>query len=279
MYIAFELPILKCFRLGFVGGLALLASACSTLEAGMDDTESMWKPGSIHAEAQASSLEAQVERVAGEYRELRDRFDALERLYIDLARNARTQGERLQTAVNNYEAVARDPEMVRAIEQAEASLITIQETVQKLEDRVFKVEMAGGAITPNFANRTPQLNTSRLPVQDSTSSAANAVPVDATPLEAIREPAASLYAIHLTSLRTADQARNTWQSLRQLYGSEVADLTPLLYRQTRAGLTILRLLAGPYTSAENAEAACEALRAIDEGQFCAVTDYQGDPLP
>jgi hypothetical protein len=97
------------------------------------------------------------------------------------------------------------------------------------------------------------------------------------PAPAPQPPArAGGYALHLASYRAEEQAARGWDVLTQDFPM-LARLEP---RRTRIDLpdqgAFVRLIAGPFGSGQEAEAACGAVEA--EGGYCAVVPFGGSPL-
>ncbi|WP_291844358.1 SPOR domain-containing protein [Maricaulis sp.] len=82
------------------------------------------------------------------------------------------------------------------------------------------------------------------------------------------------HAIHLASYRGLETATRGWAELVVEHGSLLAGLEPRLSRAEIAGQgEYLRLKAGPFDSAGDAQAACA--RITSSGDYCAVVDFSG----
>ncbi|WP_158272156.1 SPOR domain-containing protein [Marinicauda salina] len=88
--------------------------------------------------------------------------------------------------------------------------------------------------------------------------------------------ASLLYAIHLASYRGVETLEAGWSQLRAAH-PELAELRP---RMARVDLgergVFLRLKAGPFDTAEAAQAACRRIGASED--WCATADFTGEPL-
>ncbi|MDR4305320.1 SPOR domain-containing protein [Chelatococcus sambhunathii] len=74
---------------------------------------------------------------------------------------------------------------------------------------------------------------------------------------------------------SADAAKRRWTTLATRFPGALSRLTPLLRRE--AGKTpLFELVAGPFATRADAEAACGAL--AEQGLACDTTDYAGDPI-
>lgn len=109
------------------------------------------------------------------------------------------------------------------------------------------------------------------PVAPVAAPASGAAPTVITPT-----PAPSVAAIDLGGYRSLASLKKSWSDMTERYaefGTGIEALARL--RETDSGMEA-RLVAGPYSSQEDAAKACLRMRAL--GVSCAVTGYTGQPL-
>ncbi len=267
-----------------LASLALATSACGTPD--------LWQGEEVLVEARQVTLERNVEGVSEDNRELKDRFNALERLYVDLARHARDQDgkiARLEAELANFE---KDPETEAALRRVKSDLSGVRKEMKSLENRMFSVEMAerNAVFAPA---RTPAAATSTSPASKPEPSAqeqqapTGVTQQDAdvqtgnlgTPVSPQAVDTRTFYGVHLASYRSRDQVASGWSSLFRAFGPDLQGLTPLVYTQSQEGIgTFLRLIVGPVETESEAESLCETIRADGAEQYCRVSEYQGEPI-
>ncbi len=268
-----------------LASLALATSACGTPD--------LWQGEEVLVEARQVTLERNVEGVSEDNRELKDRFNALERLYVDLARHARDQDgkiARLEAELANFE---KDPETDAALRRVKSDLSGVRKEMKSLENRMFSVEMAerNAVFAPT---RTPAAATTTAPASDPAPAAQQEQQAPTgvtqqgadvqtgnlgTPVSPQAVDTRTFYGVHLASYRSRDQVASGWSSLFRAFGADLQGLTPLVYTQSQEGIgTFLRLIVGPVETETEAESLCETIRADGGEQYCRVSEYQGEPI-
>lgn len=269
-----------------LASLALVTSACGTPD--------LWQGEEVLVEARQVTLERNVEGVSEDNRELKDRFNALERLYVDLARHARDQDgkiARLEAELANFE---KDPETEAALRRVKSDLGGVRKDMKSLENRMFSVEMAernavfAPARAPAAATSTTTSPASEPAAATREQQAPTGVTQEGadvqtgnlgTPVSPQAVDTRTFYGVHLASYRSRDQVASGWSSLFRAFGADLQGLTPLVYTQSQEGIgTFLRLIVGPVETETEAESLCETIRADGGEQYCRVSEYQGEPI-
>jgi len=104
-----------------------------------------------------------------------------------------------------------------------------------------------------------------------------AVVIDPEPLPDLTGARSLFHAIHIASYRGEETARSGWQTLSAMFPEALDGLEPRV-----EGVDIpdqgffLRLKAGPFNSAREADAACDPFRAA--GVWCVPVDFTGETL-
>ncbi len=259
----------------------------------------LYRGDEIHVAARTTVLEQDVEVVSKDYRELINRYEALERLYIDLAARRDEQDSALRRLEAQIADAARSQELRSTLSAVESNVSDLQEQFRGLEDRLFSVEAVssttnagfpeastpenavlngtpGGATVPTAPMSIPVQGS--VPVGDSPPAATNASTTEAESADAA--PETPRFGVHIASYRSDDQVAGGWTSLQQRLDQAISDLEPLIFSQNQPGIgRFLRLIVGPVESEQEAEALCNDIRGIDAEQYCRVTDYQGDQIP
>lgn len=90
--------------------------------------------------------------------------------------------------------------------------------------------------------------------------------------------AGGLFVLHLASYTSPGNAKAGWRQFSADYPAELGGLTPWITTivKPETGETFHRLLAGPLTSALEAQELCGKLKAQDV--YCKVMPFEGDPL-
>jgi cell division septation protein DedD len=271
-----NLPMLNKSALGIVAKRAIVATLALSLSAcGGTTSPQLWQGEEVLVEARQEVLERNVYNVSDDYRELKDRFNALERLYVDLVHQIRAQETKVATLEGHVAKVKADPEAAARLTRVRGDVSVIREQMKKLENRVFSVEMTdqqpvaarSNAPTPASTN----IGSSQASLQPSSSAT---VPVNNN-----AKPKQKFYGVHLASYRSQDQVSTGWTGLTQAFGGELDGLTPLIYTQSQEGIgTFLRLIAGPLINEQEANALCGRIRQTAGEQYCRVSEYQGEPV-
>ena len=98
-----------------VACMALLTSACG-------GTGNLWQGEEVLVEARQVTLERSVEGVSEDNRDLKDRFNALERLYVDLVKHVRSQDQALSNMEQKLASLQKDPETEAALRRVRNDL-------------------------------------------------------------------------------------------------------------------------------------------------------------
>jgi len=260
-----------------VAGLALMVSACQS--------DNLWQGDDVKVEARQTNLENTVTRVDENHRDLLDRFNSLERLYVDLVRQVRAQDAEINTLQTKLAHFKKDPKAAMELSRLKKDVSKVHGQMKKLEDRVFSVEMADRtARQVNLPTSAPKSSTvqSGADVHDgktATSSNEAAGGTAQTPVAQQAAPEKTFYGVHLASYRSKDQVASGWKSLVRAFGADLNGLTPLVYVQSQDGIgTFLRLIAGPLMSEQEAQSLCDRIRKNASEQYCRVSEYQGEPV-
>jgi len=248
-----------------VAGLVFSLSACA-------GTEKLWQGEEVLVAGRQEVLERNVYNVSDDYRELKDRFNALERLYVELVHQVRAQGSQVAVLSSDVAKVEADPEVAAKLTRVSGDVTAMREQVKKLENRLFSMEMA---------EQSASFDSSQLPTAPESSGNASTQPASA-PAVAVNNSERSqqtFYGIHLASYRSNDQVGSGWAGLIQSFGGDLEGLTPLVYTQSQEGIgTFLRLIAGPLINEQEADALCARIRVTASEQYCRVSEYQGEPV-
>ena len=261
--------LVKFARFCVIGGALVSVSACSS--------QNLWQGEEVLVEARQQALEQNVTYVSEDHRELRDRFDALERLYVELVQHVRAQEAQIASMSGQIATVEKDPQVEASVNRVRNDVSVIRDQIKKLENRLFSVEMAD-ASDPSFSMETT------VPTGRAEAAADTAVPEvadaeDATPVANVERNEEAFFGIHLASFRSRDQVGNGWNNLAQTFAGDLQGLTPLLYVQSQEGIgTFMRLVAGPLINEQEADALCGRIKRISPDQYCRVAEYQGEPI-
>jgi TolA-binding protein len=264
-------------KVAILAGLATMLGACQS--------SNLWQGEEVLVEARQTVLERDVDNVSENHRELKDRFNALERLYVDLARNMRMQNEQINSIEQKLANFQKDPEVDASLKRVRNELQAVRKDMKDMENRIYSVE-----VTDRQAVYTPPPKTEAAPTGTSQSgadvtsapgaSAASAAAATPTPVDN-RAPVdnRTYYGAHLASYRSKDQVSSGWNSLLKAFGDELEDMKPLIYTQSQDGIgTFLRLIVGPLDSEAQAEELCNRIRETGGEQYCRVSEYQGEPI-
>jgi len=262
-----------------VAALSLSLAACG-------GPSNLWQGQEVLVEARQDILERDVYNVSDDNRELKDRFNALERLYVELVHQHREQTAKMASLEAQVTKVKVDPEAAARLVRLRSDVSVIREQMKKLENRVFSVEMAEEAVasndmqqaqapTPTVAVTKPAASTPVGAMSASVKPAGTAT----VPVNNNAQPAQTFYGVHLASYRSQEQVSSGWSGLTQAYGGDLEGLTPLIYTQSQEGIgTFLRLIAGPLINEQEANALCGRIRQTASEQYCRVSEYQGEPV-
>lgn len=256
----------KIARASVLAALLMLLPACAS--------QNLWQGEDVLVEARQQALEHDVGFVSEDHRALRDRFNALERLYVELVQHVRAQEAVLADVNKKVSNVEKDPKVEASVGRVRNDVSVIRDQLKKLENRVFSVEMAENS-APAFVTKT-QAPTGRSE-EDADIDALD--PDDATPVSNVKRSEEAFFGVHLASFRSKDQVSSGWGNLAQTYAGDLQGLTPLLYIQSQEGIgTFMRLVAGPLINEQEADALCTRIKRISADQYCRVSEYQGEPI-
>jgi len=256
----------KTVRTAVAAALLFVLAACSS--------PNLWQGEEVLVEARQQALEQDVGFVSEDHRALRDRFNALERLYVELVQHVRAQEAVLAGINKKVATVEQDPKVEASVGRVRNDVSVIRDQMKKLENRLFSVEMADNS-QPAFVTKT------EVPTGRAESNADVNVPdaADATAVSNVQRNEESFFGVHLASFRSKDQVNSGWSNLAQSYSSDLQGLTPLLYVQSQEGIgTFMRLVAGPLINEQEADALCTRIKRISADQYCRVSEYQGEPI-
>lgn len=275
-----------------VACFSLALSACG-------GTGDLWQGEEVLVEARQVNLERSVVGVSEDNRELKDRFNALERLYVDLVRHVRSQDQTLESMEKKLANFQKDPETETAIRRMRNEMSGMRKDVKALENRLFSVEMTERNVNyPSNSQPAQQQPASQQQQQQQPSSTPAQQPDSAptgtsttgadvqtgdlgTPVapQPQQQNNRTYYGAHLASYRSKDQVSSGWSAIYRAFTSELEGLKPLVYVQSQQGIgTFLRLIVGPMDRPEDAELLCENIRSVGGEQYCRVSEYQGEPI-
>ncbi|WP_417449595.1 SPOR domain-containing protein [Kordiimonas sp.] len=270
------------FPAGPVSKAAIVACFAFSL-AGCKSTEDLWQGEEVLVEARQTTLELSVGNVSENHRELKDRFNALERLYVDLVRSVRSQSEHLEVIDQKLANFQKDPEVAASLTRVKGELDTVRKNIKAMENRLYSVEVtdrqaaylskSNDAVAPTGVSQTGA-DAAPGPM---TGNAGSSLP---TPVQNSAPAETKIYyGAHLASYRSKDQVASGWNSLLKAFSGPLKDLNPVIYTQSQEGIgTFLRLIVGPLESESAAESLCNRIRETGGEQYCRVSEYQGEPI-
>lgn len=195
-----------------------------------------------------------VEDLTTSHRQIRDRFGALETLYIDLRKSNSEQSNMVDdfnSLVTENAALKRDLLAVKTRLQRSETLSN------RLMDRIDALE------TASQDNQKTSMNSS-------SGSSIGQGNVSSTP----EKP---LYAVHLASFREASQINTGWTSLRKKFPRTLGGLNAKVETSSLPQLgSFLRLLAGPFVSLSEAKTLCDSLQL--QNQYCKPAPFMGENI-
>lgn len=250
----------------FALGIALVLPACAS--------QPIWQGQDVLVEARHEALAENVDYVSEDHRELKDRFDALERLYVELVQHVKAQESQLQAMNANVASVQKDPQVLASVNRVRNDVATIRDQLKKLENRMFSVEMADGS--PAYQDNAIVTAASAEASADDTSVSATVASAPAANIKASDE---ALLGVHLASYRSKEQVNSGWANIERSFAADLNGLTPLVYTQSQEGIgSFMRLVAGPLLNEQEAEALCGRLKQVNPDQYCRIAEYQGEPI-
>lgn len=253
--------------------MAIIALSGTMLTACVSSGADVWQGGGIHVEARQQVLESDVYEVNDNHRELKDRFDALERLYVELVQGMQRQEKQMAQLHAHVSKVQKDPEIAATMQRVSKQVTDIRQQMKKLENRMYSVEVSEQ--TGVIMKQTAPTGTS---AGTGATNASPSVPVG-TPVSPAEPAQEVFFGVHLASYRSKEQVTSGWAGLEQNFGGELEGLTPLVYTQSQEGIgTFMRLIAGPLITEQEAVSLCSRIREAINEQYCRVSEYQGDPI-
>lgn len=258
----------KIARLVSTAGAVLALSACGS--------QNLWQGEEVLVEARQQALEQNVDFVSEDHRELKDRFDALERLYVELVRHVQAQESQISAMSQKMATVEKDPQVEASVNRVRNDMTVIRDQLKELENRLFSMEMADASEPAFVAEAAP---TGRAEAAADAGAPSPAIADDATPVANVERNDESFFGVHLASFRSRDQVDSGWNNLAQTFAGDLQGLTPLLYIQSQEGIgTFMRLVAGPLINEQEADALCTRIKRVSPDQYCRVSEYQGEPI-
>ncbi len=276
-----------------VACLALFTSACG-------GTGDLWQGDDVLVEARQVTLERSVEGVSEDNRDLKDRFNALERLYVDLVKHVRNQDQALSSMQQKLASLQKDPETEAALRRVRNDVSSVRTEIKSLENRLFSVEMLDRnaayqtkapvktqqqpqpASQPQATSQPAVDNTQTAPTGTSQTGAdvqTGTIDSGTPATNTAQDDGRTYYGAHLASYRSKDQVDSGWSALYRAFSGQLDGLSPRIYTQNQEGIgTFLRLIVGPLEREEDAELLCDNIRAVGGEQYCRVSEYQGEPL-
>lgn len=260
--------LVKIARLASTAGAFLVLSACGT--------QNLWQGEEVLVEARQEALEQNVGFVSEDHRELKDRFDALERLYVELVRHVQAQETQISAMSQKMATVEKDPQVEASVNRVRNDMTVIRDQLKELENRLFSMEMADASEPAFVAEAAP---TGRAETAADAGTSTPVIADDATPVANVERNDESFFGVHLASFRSRDQVDSGWSNLAQTFAGDLQGLTPLLYIQSQEGIgTFMRLVAGPLINEQEADALCTRIKRVSPDQYCRVSEYQGEPI-
>ena len=243
-----------------LAGILLMVSACAS-------GGGLWESGDdIQVQARTTLLEKDVGTVSEDYRTLRDRFNALEELYVDLARELRMQRAAIAELRDSQGTAELTSQAQAKAQEALNNVSGLRVEINRLQRQLRTVERASLANTTALAAN----------VSASTEEGGDDADLPVVDAEQQSDP---FYGVHLASYRTRDQVPGAWEGFQRRFGDMLSGLVPVVYVQSQEGIgTFLRLIVGPFDTRADAGLLCEALQGRDPNQYCRTSEYQGDPV-
>ncbi|MBL4837306.1 MAG: hypothetical protein JKY34_06985 [Kordiimonadaceae bacterium] len=253
---------------------AIVAVSSLALSACMGGTSpNVWQGQEVLVEGRQTVLEQDVYTVSDNHRELKDRFDALERLYVELVKEMRSREQHMKDLAEHVNKVQKDPKIAATLKKVGSDVSAMRREMKTLENRLFTVELSDQVSTSTKQMVAPT------GASETGASVARSSGAAGTPVSAVAPSQQVFYGVHLASYRSDDQVSSGWTGLEQSFGTSLNGLTPLIYTQSQEGIgTFLRLIAGPLISEQEATELCGRIRENASEQYCRVTEYQGEPI-
>lgn len=222
--------------------IVVLLSACGT--------DNLWQGGEVKTRAATERNAVAIDMNKDQNREIQDRLDALEGLYIDLMREVKQQNQHVKEMTQLMSARQQQDIDAAKLEKLENSVRLLEGKMNQTISRISKTEMFLGK----------------------SSSAAQ------TQKKAEVENVASgngRFAAQLGSFRTDDQVKAAWERYKGKYSAQLSNYKAVksTFEDPTLG-TMMYLLVGPFNSRADVNGFCSSLKASGE-TFCNVSDYKG----
>lgn len=251
-----------------LGGLMMALPSCAS--------QDLWQGEGVLVEARQEALEQNVGHVSEDHRVLKDRFNALERLYVELVQHIRAQESEIKILSSKLGTVEKDPQVEASVNRVRGDVSMLRDQLKKLENRVFSVEMTD-ASQPFSPSTTAPTGISEIVADTDAVGESDGTPVSNVASVSSNEQA--FFGVHLASYRSKDQVGSGWAALARNYANDLQGLTPLLYVQSQEGIgSFMRLVAGPLINEQEADALCSRIKQNNTDQYCRVSEYQGEPI-
>lgn len=206
-------------------------------------------------------VEMRVEDLTASHRQIRDRFGALETLYIDLRKSTSEQSSmvgEVKRLMTENKSLQRELLAMKTRQQKTETL------ADRLIDRVKALETGKGQAK----------KTSMAPTMRESSEGTEGVS-DSSLVEPSSEK--PQYAVHLASFRDTAQINTGWSSLQEKFPHVLGGLTARIETSTLPQLgSFLRLLAGPFVSLSEAKTLCDSLQL--KNQYCKPAPFMGENI-
>lgn len=266
----------------------------------------------VHSLATSNLLNQDMEMVSNDYRDLKSRFDVLERLYLDLAGHTGFENKTVQAVITNSNQSRENAVLESDLKNVKSEISLLKDQLSMMKNRLSAENgLENQPVPPSPDIQSTEDQSKKMDNADQLNAALDVkkneisdpsfqydqAPVSQTPLSeqpvlpatfnqqkrgvlngSSSNPLGQQYGIHLESLRQKKQALNRWRQAKESFPDILGQGTPVLYRQSTASLTILRLIAGPYMSQNSADKACEMIKFEAPERYCRVTEYIGEPL-
>lgn len=187
--------------------------------------------------------------------------------------------------MNQPGAEDRSSAMTAELEQARSEAAEARRTVAELAARLDRIEAAFGPFTGSIpegpaADVVPESAPAALPlVPPMNEGEINDRLSQFAELEAVSEAStvqSTGFAITLASAATMTDAQKLWRALGERHPDLLGSLEPRLVVDEISGLLSLRVIAGPFRNAAEAQALCAKFRST--GQPCETTVFDGQRL-
>ncbi|WND02160.1 SPOR domain-containing protein [Temperatibacter marinus] len=229
-------------KLFVITGVLLLLSACGA--------QDLWQGGDVKTRASSERNTLEIAYNKDQDREMTDRLNALEGLYIDLMREVKTQNEAVATMTRLMETQKQQSIDADELGRVSNAIRVLDGKMNQALNRISKTEMfLGKSSSRQQQNATPQM------IGDG-----------------------NQFAARIGNYRSEAQVKAAWDKLKSRYSNELSGLTPIT--STIEDPTIgklINLMVGPFASSSDANALCNSLKAKGE-PACSVAKYQGKAI-